>query len=86
MLHPDRGQGFNNAVQDAAHYVEAMKKVRDGQAMEDVMAAYDQEVLERGKREISISSTQSIASHNIGLFSSGPLATMGFKQKAEVDN
>jgi hypothetical protein len=63
-----------------------MKKVRDGQAMEDVMAAYDQEVLERGKREIYISSTQSIASHNVELFSSGPLATMGLKQNAEVDN
>lgn len=47
------------------------------------MKAYDKEVLKRGKKEIAISIPAAIASHNVELFTSGPLGKMGLKQKAE---
>lgn len=79
----DRGQGVNNAIQDASTYVEAMKKIGDGAAMAEVMAAYDEEILERGKREIALSIPQTIASHSVKIFANGPLAKIGLKQKAD---
>jgi 2-polyprenyl-6-methoxyphenol hydroxylase-like FAD-dependent oxidoreductase len=79
----DRGQGVNNAIQDAANFVDALVKIKDGASVEQVMAAYDDEILERGQREIALSITQTIASHSVETFVNGPLATIGLKQKVE---
>ncbi|KAE9381273.1 hypothetical protein N431DRAFT_457875 [Stipitochalara longipes BDJ] len=49
---PYRGQSVNNSIQDAANFVVAIKKIRDGQDTKLIMEAYDAEILERGTREI----------------------------------
>ncbi|RAL58778.1 hypothetical protein DID88_009192 [Monilinia fructigena] len=52
---PHRGQGLNNAIQDAANYIEAIKKINEGTSTAaEAISAYDAEVFERGKREINI--------------------------------
>jgi hypothetical protein len=80
---PDRGQGVNNSIQDAANYVIAMKKIRDGTDAKQIIDAYDSEMVARGTREIRISIPASIATHSVELFGDGPLAKIGVKQKAE---
>lgn len=63
--------------------MEAVKRVRDGAIMEDVMVSYDEEILERGSREIAIAIPAMMASHSASTFANGPLAKMGLKQKTE---
>jgi hypothetical protein len=77
----DRGQGVNNSIQDAANYVVAMKKIRDGADTKKIVDAYDSEMLERGSREIRISLPAAIATHSVEVFGDGPLAKIGMKQK-----
>jgi 2-polyprenyl-6-methoxyphenol hydroxylase-like FAD-dependent oxidoreductase len=83
LMSLDRAQGVNNAIQDAANYVDAMKKVRDGADMKEIMVAYDEEIVERGRREIALAIPQAMASHSVSAFAKGPLATIGLKQKIE---
>ncbi|KAH8770261.1 hypothetical protein BGZ57DRAFT_1005928 [Hyaloscypha finlandica] len=78
---PYRGQGVNNSIQEAANYVVAMKRIRDGEDTKQIIDAYDSEILERGSREIKISIPAAIAIHSIELFGDGPLAKIGVKQK-----
>ena len=48
-----RGQGLNNALQDAALYVEAIGAVVYGvKSLEVAVSEYDAEILERGRKEI----------------------------------
>jgi len=56
-----------------------MQKIRDGESMEEIMGAYDVEILERGRREAVLTMPQVQASHSIATFSSGPLARIGAK-------
>ena len=78
----DRGQGLNNAIQDAANYVQAMKKIKSGGNMKEVIDAYDKETLERGKREVALSLAQTGASHKVEVFKQSPLAKIGIKPQA----
>lgn len=51
-----RGQGLNHAIQDAFNFVEAMKKVRDGEAKkEEIVQEYSDEVAKRGAEETTMS-------------------------------
>jgi 2-polyprenyl-6-methoxyphenol hydroxylase-like FAD-dependent oxidoreductase len=75
----DRGQGLNNAIQDAANYVQAMKKIRSGENSQEIIDAYDKETLERGKREVALSLAQTDASHKVKVFKESPLAKIGIK-------
>lgn len=68
------------------HYVEAMKKVKDGIDMQDAISAYDEEILERGKKEIAVSLAQADASHKVREFLKSPLAKVGIKRGVEVGN
>lgn len=76
----DRGQGVNNAIEDAAKYVLAMEKVRDGASCKEAIDGYDAEVQERGKKELAISYAATMSSHNSDSFRSGPLGTMGTRK------
>ena len=54
----DRGQGFNHAICDASHFVEAIKKVVAGtSSLKDAIATYSEEVVRRGADEV-VSSKQ----------------------------
>ncbi|KAI9771637.1 MAG: hypothetical protein M1840_001852 [Geoglossum simile] len=51
-----RGQGLNIALQDAADYVDAMVKVKNGErTLEEAVDEYGRGVLERGKAEFDMS-------------------------------
>lgn len=55
-ISPFRGQGLNNALQDAALYVEAIGAVVSGaKSLEEAVLEYDAEILERGRKEIGVS-------------------------------
>ncbi|KAA8576527.1 hypothetical protein EYC84_006636 [Monilinia fructicola] len=83
---PHRGQGLNNAIQDAANYIEAIKKISEGiSSAAAAISAYDAEVLERGKREIHISAASSVATHDLNRFTQGPMFKMGFRQSKAAD-
>lgn len=83
---PYRGQGFNNAIQDAVNYVEAMKKVRDGGDMEEIISAYDADVLDRGRKEIGVSLAQADSSHKVREFMKSPLAKIGIKKGVDMES
>lgn len=59
----DRAQGLNNALADAALFVDGIKQMIESpqsakKSLKDVVDRYDQEVLARGKQEIAISLEQ----------------------------
>lgn len=73
-----RGQGLNNALEDAAHYVEAITSFLDGkQSLSDAINAYDAEVLARGKKEVDISFKQAIAFHHWDMIMESAMAKHG---------
>jgi 2-polyprenyl-6-methoxyphenol hydroxylase-like FAD-dependent oxidoreductase len=82
---PFRGQGLNNALQDAAEFVKAMKSVVAGEKqLKEAVDGYDKEVFERGVREIAISMKQAYATHDLNAFMQSPLAKAGMtKNKAD---
>jgi 2-polyprenyl-6-methoxyphenol hydroxylase-like FAD-dependent oxidoreductase len=52
----DRGQGANHAVEDAFHFVEAIKTITAGKiTLEETINAYDAEVIKRGAAEVEAS-------------------------------
>lgn len=53
---PYRGQGLNHAILDASNFVEAMKKVRDGETQQETATKeYGDEVAKRGAEETVMS-------------------------------
>jgi 2-polyprenyl-6-methoxyphenol hydroxylase-like FAD-dependent oxidoreductase len=80
----DRGQGLNAALQDSSSFVSAMIAVRSGaQTLESAVQAYDDEVLERGQREMRISLQQSLNIHSWDTLMQSPMFKIGMK-KAEA--
>ena len=75
---------MNNALADAALFVDSIKRlVENSQSVEkslkDVIDCYDQEVLERGKQEISISLEQGYAVMHWEKFLQSPSMKYGNK-------
>jgi len=53
---PNRGQGLNNAVQDASCIVDAVVSVVKGEStLKDAIDAYEAEMKPRGKKEVEMS-------------------------------
>jgi 2-polyprenyl-6-methoxyphenol hydroxylase-like FAD-dependent oxidoreductase len=78
---PHRGQGLNNALQDAANFVSAMKDVvGNGRGLREAVDSYDKEVLERGTTEMGISLKQTLSIHNWETMMQSPLVKMGLRQ------
>jgi 2-polyprenyl-6-methoxyphenol hydroxylase-like FAD-dependent oxidoreductase len=85
---PFRGQGLNNALQDAAAFVKAIKSVASGSiSQKEAIDTYDKEVYERGVREIMISMKQGYAIHDLNVFMQSPMAKAGMtKGRDELKN
>ncbi|KAF2621178.1 FAD/NAD(P)-binding domain-containing protein [Macroventuria anomochaeta] len=85
---PHRGQGLNNALQDASNFVSIMVSVSKGSAtLAEVVQAYDDEVLERGQTEMDISLKQSYFVHDWDKLMQSPMVKIGMHQvkKGEVE-
>ena len=77
----DRGQGLNNALEDAARYVSTLSDVFAGkQALSDAIAAYDEEMRPRGAAEIATTQKQAFAMHHWDAMMDSPIAKHGFQK------
>lgn len=78
---PHRGQGLNNALQDASNFVAALGDVEKGfKSLEDAVEGYDGEVLERGSLEMKVSLKQTLFIHNWETLMQSPMVKMGMHQ------
>ncbi|KAF1850080.1 FAD/NAD(P)-binding domain-containing protein [Cucurbitaria berberidis CBS 394.84] len=83
---PHRGQGLNNALQDASNFVSALLKVQiGGQSLQQAVQEYDDEVLERGTLEMSISLKQTLFIHNWETLMQSPMVKIGMHQAKKED-
>ena len=81
MHSADRGQGLNNALQDASNFVSAILSVFKGSAsLAEAVQAYDDEVLERGQTEMDISLKQSYFIHDWDTLMQSPMVKIGMRQ------
>ncbi|KAJ4353051.1 hypothetical protein N0V95_003704 [Ascochyta clinopodiicola] len=84
---PHRGQGLNNALQDASNFVSAVVSVSKGSAtLADAVQAYDDEVLERGQTEMDISLKQSYFIHDWDTLMQSPMMKIGMRQVKKGDD
>jgi 2-polyprenyl-6-methoxyphenol hydroxylase-like FAD-dependent oxidoreductase len=78
---PHRGQGLNNALQDASAFVSAVQEAASSaKPLVDAINAYDAEVLERGLLEMNISLQQTMFIHNWDTLMASPMVKMGMHQ------
>ncbi|KAF1993838.1 PEX11-domain-containing protein [Amniculicola lignicola CBS 123094] len=84
---PHRGQGLNNALQDASNFVTAIEKVASGElSLAEAVEEYDKEVLERGMMEMQMSLKQTMFIHDWDMLMASPMVEMGIHRagKGEV--
>lgn len=77
---PHRGQGLNNALQDASNFVAAMGRVKGGAGLGDEVDKYDKEMLERGTAEMGVSLKQTLFIHNWETLMQSPMVKIGMRQ------
>jgi 2-polyprenyl-6-methoxyphenol hydroxylase-like FAD-dependent oxidoreductase len=83
---PHRGQGLNNALQDASNFVAAMVEAASGTTqLKDAIDAYDKEVLERGTLEMQVSLKQTLFIHNWDTLMQSPMVKMGMHQATKEE-
>ncbi|RDI83779.1 hypothetical protein Vi05172_g6130 [Venturia inaequalis] len=82
---PFRAQGLNNALADADQYVINIVTVRDGRVcLGDAVAAYGEEVLKRGAKEIQLSAAWGPMLHDWTALVQSPLMKRGYgKQQTD---
>ena len=82
---PQRGQGTNNAIADAANFVAAMEKVSKSEdSLESVMAAHDEELVKRGGDEVVLSKQNALMLLDWDKFQDSPLMKMSLKRTDEA--
>ncbi|KAL9089120.1 MAG: hypothetical protein Q9165_005933 [Trypethelium subeluteriae] len=75
---PYRGQGLNNALEDAAHYVSMLADAREGKlSLPDAISAYDEEMRIRGSTEIDVTWKNTYAIHHFDALMDSPIAKHG---------
>jgi hypothetical protein len=80
----DRGQGWNNATTDCAHFVTAMENVATGkQNHAGAINGYETEVIERGIREVSLSRELTNSVHHWDRFLQSPVIIQGGSEPRE---
>ncbi|KAF2804721.1 FAD/NAD(P)-binding domain-containing protein [Mytilinidion resinicola] len=78
---PHRGQGLNNALQDASNFVAALIAAASAKSpLADAVDAYDKEVLARGTTEMQISYKQSMFIHSWETLMQSPMVKLGMHQ------
>ncbi|KAF2713405.1 FAD/NAD(P)-binding domain-containing protein [Pleomassaria siparia CBS 279.74] len=83
---PHRGQGLNNALQDASNFVAVVTEAAKGDVgLAEAMDGYDKEVLERGSLEMKISLRQTMFIHNWETLMQSPMVKMGMHQAKKDD-
>ncbi|KAI9684932.1 MAG: hypothetical protein M1822_005581 [Bathelium mastoideum] len=83
---PYRGQGLNNALEDAAYYVSLVADVLEGkQSLRNAVAAYDEEMRHRGAKEVETTRKQAWAWHHWDEFMSSPIAKHGVQKIVDAD-
>lgn len=81
---PDRGQGLNHALQDAAALVEAMRSVHNGEkSLQEAITTYEEEMRPRAGQEVQITLKQAHAAHNWESLMQSPMFKLG-ANKPEV--
>ena len=81
---PHRGQGLNNALQDAATLVEELRAVKNGEkSLRDAIAAYEKDMKERTLLEIPVSIAQAQMVHNFDTLMSAPFFKHGMNKYRE---
>lgn len=61
----DRGQGLNNAIEDASHLVQAIiSVVKHSETLGAAIALYEKEMVPRGAKEVRLSLDQARLSHD----------------------
>lgn len=81
---PHRGQGLNNALQDAANLVGELKAITDGQkSLCDAVADYEKEMKERTLLEIPISVMQARMVHDWDALMDAPFFKHGMHKYRE---
>ncbi|KAI9729456.1 MAG: hypothetical protein M1834_006837 [Cirrosporium novae-zelandiae] len=84
---PYRAQGLNNAMQDAGHYVTSIVSVCQGeQSLNEAITIYDDEVFERGMKEIKRSAAAGPMMHDWRQVKDAPIAKYGVVKIQEVSN
>lgn len=80
-LTPYRGQGLNNAVQDASNLVAAIKRVAAGQVeLREALVAYGGEVRARASAEAAASYRAVYSAHHFEALMESPLVKLGQKR------
>ncbi|KAL8954103.1 MAG: hypothetical protein Q9222_000082 [Ikaeria aurantiellina] len=75
-----RGQGLNNAIQDAFNLCQALEEhCKHGKGLSEVISVYEKEVQERGRAAVISSGENSIMIHEWEQLKRSPIFTMGMK-------
>jgi hypothetical protein len=75
----DRGQGLNHSINDAENLLDAMLKIRDDPSKrEEILAAYDAEMVERGAKAVQQSLKEAEFSLDLSTVEKMIWATKGF--------
>lgn len=79
----DRGQGLNNAVHDAGNLCQALDEFMRGEMpVSDAIAAYETELVERGREAVVSSGQNSIMCHDWEQLQNSPLFKQGLVRRA----
>ncbi|KAI7789076.1 monooxygenase [Diaporthe eres] len=84
---PQRGQGLNNAMKDAANLVIAIKEALSTRekTLKDAIDAYESEMKSRGVREVNLSLEQARKASNSKAIRDSPIFKIGWKP-GEIKN
>ena len=78
---PDRGQGLNNAMKDAADLVDAVRSVVAGnKSLAEAVTAYEEEMRPRGAKEVRLSYQQAVESRQWDTLKSSPMMRYGHER------
>ena len=79
----DRGQGLNNAIDDAAQLVQQLQGLTDRTSPQEIAAAinrYDEEVQQRGRKAVESSLENSLMLHDWDRMMQAAILTRGMQK------
>ena len=83
---PHRGQGLNNALEDAACLVDELTAAKDGKkSVKQAIQAYEKDMRTRTLKEIPISVMQARMVHSWETLMNAPMIKMGMNKLKEED-